>query len=106
MKNSFLYIVNEFPPAGMQSGIRALEFSKRLIDDEIFPVILTKRIDRSKILNLSLISEIPASLKILRTPFLKLRNYLFFIERLFKFMGFSQSCQGKNEQAVSIITHY
>ena len=86
MTFNFIYIVNNFPPAGMQSGIRALEISKRLVKENINPIILTKNvIDKTKNFNNSLIREIPQSLEIYRTPFLKLRNYLYYIEPFFKF---------------------
>ena len=72
MNVNFCYIVDEFPPAGMQAGIRALEISKRLIKKNIFPIIITKRIDKNKCLHRSLISEIPPSLRIYRTFYFNL----------------------------------
>ena len=70
----FLYIVDLFPPGGMQAGIRALEFSKRLVNKNIFPIILTKLIDLKKSFNINVISEIPSSLKIYRTNFFEFKN--------------------------------
>ncbi len=82
----FLYIVDDFPPAGMQPGIRALEISKRLVKEKIFPIILTKKIDKNKIFNKSLIKEIPSSLNIYRTPLFELKNkFLHLIDPFFKY---------------------
>jgi len=77
---NFLYITENFPPSGMQSGIRALEISKRLIEKEVNPFILTKKINRETSFNNSLIADIPKNLKIFRTHFIKVKNkYLRYI---------------------------
>lgn len=47
MNISFLYITYDFPPKGMQSGIRALEISKRLVKKKICPIILTTKIEKN-----------------------------------------------------------
>ena len=74
---NFLYIIDSFPPGGMQSGIRSLEISKRLIKSNIYPIILTKKICKSEPCNDSLIKEIPSLLKIFRTFFFEINNKFF-----------------------------
>ena len=37
----FIYIVDSFPPLNHQVGIRTLEISKRLVKQNIFPIILS-----------------------------------------------------------------
>ncbi len=74
MSINFLYITYDFPPKGMQSGIRALEISKRLVKKKHCPIILTTKIEKNTLLNHSLIHEIPYSLNIHRTPFFEIKN--------------------------------
>ena len=81
---NFLYIVEDFPPAGMQLSIRALEISKRIIKKNIFPIILAKGLIRYQNFNYSLINEIPASLQIYRTSFIKFKNKV-----ILKFLDFT-----------------
>lgn len=70
----------------MQPGIRALEISKRLVKEKIFPIILTRKIDKNKNFNKSLINEIPSSLNIYRTPLFELKNKFFhLIDPFFKY---------------------
>ena len=45
---NFLYITDNFPPSGMQSGIRALEISKRLIEKETIEKEEFENLIRSK----------------------------------------------------------
>ena len=70
----FLYIVDSFPPGGMQAGIRSLEISRRLINKKISPIILTRSFDKEKNLNTDYIFKIPSSLKIYRTLFFEFKN--------------------------------
>lgn len=87
MKTKFLYILDEFPPAGMQIGIRALELSKRLIKKEIYPIILTKKVQKNRMFNKLLQKEIPSSLKIYRVHFFefKLKKILLLLDFFFRF---------------------
>jgi len=77
-KLKFLYIVDKFPPAGMQAGIRALELSKEMVKENILPIILTKKFKKNELYNIQKIKEIPKELKIYRTHFceLKIKNKL------------------------------
>ena len=86
-KINFLCIIDSFPPAGMQSGIRILELSKRLVEKNIIPIILTQTITIHSNLNYSLIKEIPSSLNIYRNLFPESKNrYVLFIRNfLFRF---------------------
>jgi len=85
MSIKYLYILDDFPPVGMQSGIRALNFSKYLLKDNIYPIILTKRIERDRIFNLKLANEIPKDLIIYRTNMLKLRRKIFHLfDKIFR----------------------
>lgn len=86
MNIKFLYLVYDFPPVAVQPGIRALEISKRLVKKNIFPTILTRNFDKKMPSN-KFLSEIPSSLDIFRTPFIKLNNNKinFFLKHFFRF---------------------
>ncbi|MHA1284639.1 MAG: glycosyltransferase [Promethearchaeota archaeon] len=85
-----LYIIDSFPPSGLQSGIRALEFSKRLLKLNIDPIILTKEIESNNMFTKGLVNEIPDNLKIIRTKFLVYRKIFFFLNHIIKFDKFFQ----------------
>ena len=70
----FLYIIDEFPPVGSHPGIRALEFSKRLLKKGISPIILTKKERKYDISNNTLNKEIPLNLKVIKSFSYKIRN--------------------------------
>ena len=86
----FIYIIHSFPPLKLQVGIRALEFSKRFVKENIFPIIITQKIKKKSALNYSLVKEIPASLKIYRTNFFESDNRIkfFLISNLFRLAFF------------------
>lgn len=71
---SFLYITNRFPPELNPSSIRAYEFSKRLIENKIFPIILTKKIQKNISSNNFSISKDKLPLTVYRTPFIEINN--------------------------------
>ena len=94
---NFLYIVDNFPPNGRQSGIRAYEFSKRLIDERIYPIVLTQRNEENtQIISTDLEkAQILSKIEVYRTKsfnynnkildyllkyFLKLNTYLHWIQ--------------------------
>lgn len=72
-KLTFLYIVDDFPPGESHPGMRAFEISKRLIKENIFPIILTKRIKKAikKSFNSN---ELNLSLNIHRTYSFEFKN--------------------------------
>jgi len=71
---SFLFIVNSFPPINNQNSIRALELSKRLIKEKIFPIILTRRVVRKEPKDDDLIDEIPQNLEVIKTRVIELKR--------------------------------
>lgn len=90
---NFIYILVSFPPILHQNSIRALEFSKRLVKERIFPIILTQRISKKSPLNYSLLRELPPNLNIFRTLYFESINrprfFIFFnIFRAAFFLGF------------------
>jgi len=80
-----LFISNFFPPAGMQEGIRILNLSKRLVNENIHPIILTRKYNKKNVFNISAMKEIPENLEIYRVPFLDIKNILRSIEVYFNF---------------------
>ena len=72
--NSFLFIVNSFPPINNQNSIRALELSKRLIKENIKPLILTRRDVVKEAKDYDLIKEIPHNLEVLKTRVIELKK--------------------------------
>lgn len=101
----FICIVDSFPPAEKQVSIRTLEFSKRLVKNNIFPIILTQKIGRNTFLNNSLINEIPYSLNIHRNLFRQLKNRYsrFLRDCLFKFYYFLGSIPFLNYRVQKIL---
>jgi len=72
--SEFLFIVNAFPPINNQNSLRALELSKRLVQNKIYPIILTRRIERREPKDYNLIDKVPKKLKIFRTPIIELKR--------------------------------
>ena len=70
----FLYIVGAFPPLIGAGGIRAFEFSKRLINNQIYPIILTRTNHKKELINKKHFNEIPSSLQVHRTKYFPLKN--------------------------------
>ena len=88
----FIYILVSFLPIIHQNSFRALEFSKRLVKENIYPIFITQKINKKSPLNISLLREVPSSLKIYRTIFFesinRYRFFLFFnLFRLLLFVG-------------------
>ena len=71
---NFIYILVTFPPILHQNSIRALELSKRLVKERIFPIILTQKISKKSVLNYSLLRELPPNLNIFRTLYFESIN--------------------------------
>ena len=82
--SQFLFIVNAFPPINNQNSLRALELSKRLVQNKIYPIILTRRIERRESKDYNLIKKIPKNLKIFRTPIIELKRKYSIITLFFK----------------------
>jgi len=77
---NFIYILVSFPPVIHQNSIRALEFSKRLVEERIIPIILTQKINKNSQLNYALLNEVPPSLKVYRTFYFEsINRYRFFL---------------------------
>ncbi len=64
----FLYIIHTFPPMISPGSIRAFELSKRLIKENINPIILTRQILKQSNKDFGFVKKIPSLLKIHRTP--------------------------------------
>jgi glycosyltransferase involved in cell wall biosynthesis len=81
----FLYISNGFPPLTDPCSIRSFEISKRLIKENIFPIILTRQVGKNDSLDISCLKQIPPKLEYYRTsvisisPKLFLYNYIHWI---------------------------
>jgi len=89
----FIYIVDSFPPLNHQVGIRTLEISKRLVKQNIFPIILTQKIKKNSSLNYSFMNSIPESLDIYRSYLFESKNrYRFFLIFNFFRLAFYLGC--------------
>ena len=66
---SVLMIAYQFPPMGGSGVQRTTKFVKYLPDFGWNPVVLTRSIDRMKLRDNSLLSEIPDGTRIIRTRF-------------------------------------
>jgi glycosyltransferase involved in cell wall biosynthesis len=71
---SFLFIVNSFPPVNNQNSLRALEISKRLTEESINPIILTRRAERREPKDYALNKEVPKNLEICKTKIIELKR--------------------------------
>ncbi len=89
----FIYIVDSFPPLNHQVGIRTLEISKRLVKQNIFPIILTQKIKKNSSLNYTFMNKIPDSLNIYRSYLFESKNrYRFFLIFNFFRLAFYLGC--------------
>lgn len=80
----FLYITDDFSPGKSPVGIRTFELSKRLIDKNIFPIILTKKsVNYQFHTNNSLKSGL-TSLKIYKTAFLEIKFLSYLLNFIFR----------------------
>ncbi|MFX1258128.1 MAG: glycosyltransferase [Promethearchaeota archaeon] len=75
--SKFLYIAASFPPLIGNGGLRALEFSLRLIENNIFPIILTRKKLKNEMIHSSFIKRIPRSLNIVRAHVLNFSTKTF-----------------------------
>lgn len=75
--HKFLYIAASFPPSIGNGGLRALEFSTRLMDKNIHPIILTRKRLKNEMMHRSIISKIPRPLKIIRAHVLNFATKTF-----------------------------
>ena len=70
----FLYVVGAFPPSIGMGGIRALEFSKRLVKKGIFPIFLTRKSHKKELISKKFFSKIPSSVIVYRSNYFRLAN--------------------------------
>ena len=75
MKN-VLVLAAKFPPTSAVGGIRSLKFVKYLPDFGWNPIVITPSIGSKKVLDDTLLNEIPPAVEIHRSYFLNYRKWI------------------------------
>ena len=73
-KIDVLYIVNSFPPVNNQNSLRGLELAKRLFEQNVNPLILTRRAVIKEAKDYDLIKEIPQDLEVIKTRVIEVKK--------------------------------